>query len=225
MDGPFSENPQHPGAIYHRRKQTQEWKEGAANAGKDPMTGLMNKQEFRSHLDEQFLLHKRYGDPLALLMLDVDGLKKANTNYGHLFGDEVIKEVGKVVRKNLRESDIGAREGGDEFALLLPRVKNPEKDAEEIANRILNAIREIKLTPEEGEMFPLNATIGIATLNGGLDQPKTSQELYQIGDGNLYVGKDMRNRGTIVTSKSLNEAELKKRNNYLSKNKNFAPAP
>ena len=88
----------------------------------DGMTGLNNRRHFIALAEMEWSRFKRYGRPLALLMIDIDFFKSINDRYGHDAGDEVIKTVADVLQKHKRSSDIVARMGGEEFALLLPEA-------------------------------------------------------------------------------------------------------
>lgn len=88
----------------------------------DGMTGLNNRRHFMALSEMEWSRFKRYGRPLALLMIDIDFFKSVNDRYGHDAGDEVIKTVADVLQKHKRSSDIVARMGGEEFALLLPEA-------------------------------------------------------------------------------------------------------
>jgi diguanylate cyclase (GGDEF)-like protein len=88
----------------------------------DGMTGLNNRRHFMALAEMEWSRFKRYGRPLALLMIDIDFFKSINDRYGHDAGDEVIKTVADVLQKHKRSSDIVARMGGEEFALLLPEA-------------------------------------------------------------------------------------------------------
>ena len=86
----------------------------------DPLTGLSNARGLFDRLDAELGRSRRYREPLALLSVDLDGLKSINDRYGHRAGDDAICSVADVIRSELRESDVGARWGGDEFAVLAP---------------------------------------------------------------------------------------------------------
>lgn len=84
----------------------------------DPLTGLSNARRLFDRLDAELARVRRYREPLALLLVDLDGLKSINDRHGHHAGDEAIRGLGDVIRSQLRETDTGARWGGDEFAVL-----------------------------------------------------------------------------------------------------------
>ncbi len=88
----------------------------------DSLTGLLNRISFEELLNREVERAKRYGEELSLVIFDIDNFKDINDTYGHLFGDKVLKEIARVVSRNVRESDIIARWGGEEFIILLPNT-------------------------------------------------------------------------------------------------------
>src|SRR5208282_5161377 len=91
-------------------------------ASVDGMTGLNNRRHFLVLAESEWSRFRRYGRPLALLMIDIDLFKSINDKYGHDVGDDVIKSVAEVLQNNKRTSDIAGRLGGEEFALILPEA-------------------------------------------------------------------------------------------------------
>ncbi len=104
----------------------------------DPLTGLANSRVFRERLRQDLARAERYDEPLSVLLIDVDGLKRVNDRAGHQAGDAALQTVASAVRRGLRESDLGARLGGDEFAVLAPRTS--ESAALILAERLRAAI-------------------------------------------------------------------------------------
>ncbi len=109
-------------------------------ASQDPLTGLKNRRRFEEDLRAELARSHRYGVAGALLMLDLDHFKQVNDTLGHPAGDRVLAEIAAVLRGRARETDVLARIGGDEFAIVLPRCELGE--AEEVAGEIATAIRE-----------------------------------------------------------------------------------
>lgn len=104
----------------------------------DPLTGLYNLRYFQSFLDDEFKIARRYGHPISLLVLDLDHFKRVNDRFGHPAGDNVLREFAKIMRQIVRESDVVARTGGEEFAVILPRADRTQAD--EFARRILSEL-------------------------------------------------------------------------------------
>ena len=100
----------------------------------DPKTGLFNTRHFAATLEEELTRAQRFGRPLSLMMLDLDLLRDVNNRFGHLAGDAVLRGVADVLRRELRQYDIPARFGGEEFSIVLPETSSEQ--ALEIAERI-----------------------------------------------------------------------------------------
>ena len=98
----------------------EELKKLQINAATDAITGLYNRRLFDEYFEKELERAKRYGHPLALLMLDLHRFKEVNDRYGHMVGDQVLQAAASTLRKTMRTSDYAFRIGGDEFALLLP---------------------------------------------------------------------------------------------------------
>jgi two-component system cell cycle response regulator len=151
----------------------------------DPLTGLSNLRAFRSRLEEEVKRARRYRTPLSCVMVDMDRLKPINDEMGHAAGDAAIAAVAEVMRRELRETDFGARYGGDEFVLLLPHTSSAE--ARVFAERVAARLRESDLRLEERRV-PLSASFGIASLQDGYPE-ETDERLVQRADEALYAAK------------------------------------
>jgi two-component system cell cycle response regulator len=140
----------------------------------DSLTGLFNQRHFYNRLKEEFTRAQRQNHSLSLILLDLDHFKAYNDTYGHLAGDEVLRNLGRIVNKSIREGvDSGYRYGGDEFAIIL--IDADLSVAKEIGKRIQNALREGNFT----------ASVGYATFADGM----TEKELVSEADKNLYKAK------------------------------------
>ncbi len=124
----------------------------------DPLTGLYNHGHFQETLDHEVRRCERYGDAFSLLMIDLDHFKGVNDRFGHPRGDDVLRDVAKVLAATTREADYAARYGGEEFAVLLP--KTSPADAAQLADRIRSRVRDIVVEPGDG--FRVSASIGVA---------------------------------------------------------------
>ena len=150
-------------------------------AATDGLTGLPNKRAVTDALKRTFAQAATTQAPLALLLLDLDHFKQVNDQRGHAVGDQVLANVGATLRGVLRARDFAGRNGGEEFALLLP---DTEIDAAlEIAERVRAAIAEISLP---GTDVSVTASIGVAGFPG---QASTLDRLERLADAALYLAK------------------------------------
>jgi diguanylate cyclase (GGDEF)-like protein/PAS domain S-box-containing protein len=148
-------------------------------ADHDALTGLFNRRRFEEELERHIARGARYGMSGALLMLDLDGFKEINDGHGHRAGDRVLTAVAAVFRNRLRASDIVARFGGDEFAILMPVGGAPE--AKELADLLAAAVHRDVPTPAG----PLSASVGIALL----EESTTADEILSRADDAMYAEK------------------------------------
>jgi diguanylate cyclase (GGDEF)-like protein len=152
----------------------------SAQAREDPMTGLPNRRAFDDHLQRLVAASGRSGDPLSLLLIDVDRFKDVNDTRGHMVGDQVLRAVAGALRASGREADIVARIGGDEFAVLLPACSL--EDALPVGAAA--ADRAAARTARIGA--PVTVSVGTATLPTGA---QTAAELFAAADRALYASK------------------------------------
>jgi diguanylate cyclase (GGDEF)-like protein len=150
----------------------------------DDLTRLHNARYLNMALRRESRLANRTGRPLSLLFIDLDGFKSINDSHGHLAGSRALVEVGAVVRGSARETDIVARFGGDEFALILPDTGS--QGALAVAERIRERIARHAFLASDGLDIHLTASIGVATLP---DVATTPDELVQTADGAMYLVK------------------------------------
>ena len=149
----------------------------------DPLTGLANYRRLLDVLESETERTNRSGRPFAILLLDLDGLKKINDSFGHLVGSRAICRVADVLRTNCRAIDTAARYGGDEFALVLP--ESQEEEAEQVAVRIR------KVLASDTEKPQLSASIGVAVYRGAEER---IERLLSKADERLYEEKARRAR-------------------------------
>lgn len=151
----------------------------------DPMTDLFNRRGFERELKRSMAYVKRYGVSAALIFLDLDGFKPVNDRHGHAAGDAVLKAIAAAIVAEVRASDIVARIGGDEFAVLLWNVNGASAAAKAAALE-----RAVYATPVRWDASTLvvGASAGVA-LAGALDTPA---ELLARADAAMYVRKHAR---------------------------------
>ena len=162
-------------------------------ANTDPLTGLSNRRAFDTLFDEELYRCRRTRRPLALVLVDLDGLKGINDEYGHASGDVALKLVADILKSN-RRTDRSARLGGDEFAVLLP-----DTDANRalgVAERLAGSMRSV------GEYgFPVTLSLGIACAPG---DGNTAEQLRHAADTALYAAK-RRGGDQVVESGALGD--------------------
>jgi diguanylate cyclase (GGDEF)-like protein len=130
----------------------------------DALVDLVNYREFHVRLQRVALLAARERQPYALLFVDLDYFKQINDTAGHAAGDEMLRQIGILLKEQLRATDTAARMGGDEFAVLLPGCRRER--AEQIAKNILAAVQSLELRWED-QLFHVGASIGVAYTNAG----------------------------------------------------------
>lgn len=164
-------------------QQNQALKEAAAT---DALTGLSNRARFDTFLAEQFSAAVSAGRPLSLLMLDVDRFKSVNDEHGHPVGDVVLKVIGRLLRSAARATDLAARYGGEEMALVLPGT--PKTTAAAIAESIRRAVAAKPVQCEGGLSLAITVSVGVATLepNSPLKAPA---HLLKAADLAVYAAK------------------------------------
>jgi diguanylate cyclase (GGDEF)-like protein len=160
-------------------------------ASTDALTGLPNKRAVGDALKRLYGQAATTGAPLALLLLDLDHFKQVNDVRGHVAGDQVLAKVGAVLRSVLRTGDFAGRNGGEEFAIILPDTEIAM--ALQIAERVRSAVAEISFP---GTDVTVTTSIGIA---GYPDHATTPERLERLADSALYVAKRQgRNRAEVA---------------------------
>ena len=149
-------------------------------ADHDPLTRLGNRRAFTRQLAQETYRATRYGEPFALVVLDVDGFKGLNDRHGHAAGDAALGAIGGVLQRTLRLGDHAFRLGGDEFALVLDHSGAAE--AELVVNRLCEALDAL----EVGEGTRLRASFGVAVGAGETADPEA---LLRSADAAMYAAK------------------------------------
>nr|WP_297458323.1 diguanylate cyclase [uncultured Halomonas sp.] len=152
----------------------------------DDLTGLANRRRLMQRLDEEMSRARRHGSVLTLLLLDLDHFKRVNDTWGHLKGDQVLREIAELCRQTLRHEDVVARFGGEELAILLPLT--PLQDGLHLADRLRRIIAEHDYGIHQGRV---TASLGAAEYIDG----DTTDTLIERADRGLYAAKhEGRNR-------------------------------
>lgn len=149
----------------------------------DSLSKLFNHAFFLEELDAQALSASRLGEPLSLILLDIDDFKRHNDAFGHLEGDKVINALGNAIRSNVRGTDIACRYGGEEFTVLLPSTVIDR--AAEVAERIRQAFEAIVFVPSEGLAITNTVSLGVAQLRPG----ETAHDLLRRADMAMFEAK------------------------------------
>jgi len=152
-----------------------------SQANTDPLTGLGNLRALQRQLANLLDVRKRYEHPFAVLLMDIDGLKRINDSHGHQAGDRVLMQVGMSLRRSIRSVDTAARIGGDEFCVLLP--EQDLKSAAKLAARLATAIEEEVAAPGEP---PVTVSIGVAASPEHGDE---AEALIDTADRAMYRAK------------------------------------
>lgn len=152
-----------------------------SQANTDPLTGLGNLRALQRQLANLLDVHKRYRHPFAVLLMDIDGLKRINDSHGHPAGDRVLMQVAMSLRRSIRSVDTAARIGGDEFCVLLP--EQDLKSAAKLAARLATAVEEEVAAPGEP---PVTISIGVAASPEHGDE---AEALIDTADRAMYRAK------------------------------------
>ena len=151
----------------------------------DPLTNLNNRRAFEVEVNRQIEISHRTNSVFTLMMLDLDHFKNVNDTYGHLSGDEALRQISNCLRKNIRKTDFLARIGGDEFAVLLPNT--PPDLAERVADQIKTCLSHTDLMLPGGIITHISASHGLAYYP---NQAETVNELFKLADESMYAQKN-----------------------------------
>ncbi len=171
-------------------------------ATRDPLTDLYNQRIFWELLDYEIGRASRHNHRFALLVLDLDNFKSINDTYGHVAGDKYLEEFAHSVRQTLRNGDIFARHGGDEFNILLPEIE--DDTANDVAERIRELTQNLIVAcGEEGEACNSTVSIGMAIYP---DHAVSTKEMFLFADHMMYKAKsEGKNRLAIPSAEDMIE--------------------
>jgi len=148
---------------------------------KDEVTGLYNRRFFSLRLEEELSRYRRFNHPVSVVLLDLDGFKAVNDEYGHTVGDDTLREVAQILMKHSRGINVVSRYGGDEFAVLL--VETSKAGARLYADRIREVVSKYPFS--HGKV--ITASFGVASLPD--DEAGTAEDLFRAADEALYTAK------------------------------------
>jgi diguanylate cyclase (GGDEF)-like protein len=164
-------------------------------ANLDGLTGIYNRRYFEQRILEEIERHRRYSGSLALILLDIDHFKKLNDEFGHLLGDEVLRQVSAMFRQHLRKIDVVCRYGGEEFAILVPETSGTNAFA--VAEKLRKMVESWHFP---GVPRPVTISAGVAAYP---QDGRSRDELMKAADDALYAAKQQgRNRVLAATEKN-----------------------
>jgi diguanylate cyclase (GGDEF)-like protein len=163
---------------------------------RDSLTGLFNNRYLQMRLEEELAAAKRYRTPVSYVLFDIDHFKRVNDEHGHPVGDEILSFVGQMIQSELREGEIAARTGGEEFALLLPHTAS--ENAAIGAERIRKAIGQTSHETGSGIKLAVTISAGVACTSD--HDTQSAETIYRIADQALYKAKKQ-GRNVVVIAK------------------------
>lgn len=164
-------------------------------AYRDGLTGVFNRRYFENRILEELERARRYRSPLSVAMIDIDGFKRSNDEFGHLLGDEILKQASRIFVEHTRKSDIVCRFGGDEFAIILPQT-----NAQSAANAAEKLRQTISSWDFPGVPRPVTVSTGIAEFPMA---GETRDDLIKNADSALYEAKQQGRNRVVVHSPAL----------------------
>ena len=151
----------------------------------DDLTGLYNARHLLDVLDYEVDRAKRYGHPLSLVFLDLDYFKQVNDTHGHLVGSRLLTEMGHLIRRHIRATDVAARYGGDEFVIVLPNTT--KEGGITVAGNLRERIKENFFLVDQGYRVRTTASFGVATYP---EDAQTKLALIRLADQAMYRVKE-----------------------------------
>ena len=151
---------------------------------RDEMTGLFNRRHFYEVLKIEVEKTRLSKQPLAILMLDLDGLKTINDEHGHGIGDEILTNLGKAMTRHTRTHDVAARLGGDEFGIVMPGTD--KRGAFALARRLWEDLERTPMYHEGDKSIVVTVSVGLAGYPWGGEEV---EELIQWADADMYANK------------------------------------
>ncbi len=150
-------------------------------AATDSLTGVVNLRYFNNLAARELARSKRYGHPFSIAYMDLDNFKEVNDVYGHAAGDELLRFIAGTIRDNIRNSDIIARVGGDEFILMLPETRDGD------AVYVMEKLRSLIIEGMPDYRFPVTLSVGVITY---VSQPDSVEDMIREADNLMYSVKN-----------------------------------
>ncbi len=181
--------------VSYLRSYTQLYMKYKENSQRDALTGLYNVRSFYYFYQVMIDKVNQEGGSCAVCLLDIDHFKNINDTYGHPAGDQVLKQLAKLLKKFMREGEIISRNGGEEFTILLENCSLLQ--AEEIATRIRKAIEQYTFFMADKKKIRITVSIGVAVYQAGQN---TTERLYEVADEALYKAKQNGRNNVCICS-------------------------
>ena len=175
-------------------------------AATDILTGLRSHRSLHEELANEVERSLRYGRPVTIMMMDIDGFRLFNETYGYQAGDRVLKQVAKVLERELRSNDIVGRYGGDEFMVILPETDRDEGVS--FANRLFEALSHERVQPRLGKSLPLVLSMGIVICP---DDSTHKEELTAYACASLSEAQQVSGGAVVVRQREPGEILTRER--------------
>jgi diguanylate cyclase (GGDEF)-like protein len=161
---------------------------------KDNLTILLNQKAFYKYTQKLYSMGIRHRDKIALAMIDIDSFKLVNDKYNHLVGSQVLIELAKIIKENIRESDFAARFGGDEFIVCFARIE--EEFAKRATERLREKIESHTFLTKEGSV---KITVSIGVAFASCSQNLNLEKIIEAADKCLYAAKENGRNKVVLT--------------------------
>lgn len=161
-------------------------------ANTDQLTQLYNKRYFMEFLEKEFSFSRRSGQPLSLIMLDIDHFKAINDTYGHIAGDQILKNMGTILASQIRLENVACRFGGEEFGIVIRGASSSQSHL--VAERLREAVNS-QIVDFRGKKIQFSISLGVATFDGINFQ--TAEDLLLKADELLYKAKESGRNQTV----------------------------
>jgi diguanylate cyclase (GGDEF)-like protein len=152
----------------------------------DSLSGLYNRAEFMNLAKREFDLAKRNNEELSLLIMDLDNFKIINDTFGHAAGDKMIREIGSIIKKSFRKTDIAGRIGGEEFAVVFKNTSLEE--AKKVAEKFRETVAKRKVVYSDHEIS-FTVSIGVTAIHGNIEDINDVEDMLKMADNALYKAK------------------------------------